>query len=77
MKVEKAKTLFEAGAVMACTVIPAPMEGAGYLMQIQRRDGQEEALETARKGEPRIFRTLDAAANQAKVIGFRDIRVYL
>ena len=39
MKREKAQTLFEAGAVMACAVIPAPMKGAGYIMQIQRRDG--------------------------------------
>ena len=77
MKREKAQTLFEAGAVMACAVIPAPMKGAGYIMQIQRRDGHEEALETTRKGQTRVFRTLDAAANEAHVIGFRQIQVYL
>lgn len=77
MKVEKAKLLFDAGALMACKVVPAPMDGAGHLMSIQWRDGNEEPLETARNNQPRLFRTLDAAANQARVIGFRQIQVYL
>lgn len=77
MKREKAKVLFEAGAVIACRVIPAPVDGAGYMMELESRQGGSEALETTRKGQTRVFRTLDAAANEARLIGFRNVTLYL
>ena len=77
MKREKAVVLFEAGTLMACRVVPAPLEGAGYIMELETRQGGSEALETTRKGQVRVFRTLDAAANEARNIGFRQISLYL
>lgn len=77
MKRDKARTLFEAGALMACEGVPAPIEGAGWALQIVGRDGRKDPLETTRKGQIRYFRTLDAAAREAGIIGFRQIQVYL
>lgn len=77
MKRDKARTLFEAGALMACEVVPAPMEGAGWALVIVGRDSRKDPLETTRKGQIRYFRTLDAAAREAGIIGFRNVTLYL
>lgn len=77
MKREKAQMYFEAGGLTICRIVPAPMAGAGYLMELEDRSGVARSLETTRKGQTRVFRTLDAAANEARTIGFRTVQVYL
>lgn len=72
--------LFDAGALKAAAVVPAPLT-AGYNLLIERKSGTPITMAGTRKAKgqlvPRNFKTLDAAAAAARKVGFRAFRVEL
>ena len=75
MKLEHAKILFDAGSLKWAGAFPAPMQ-TGWLLTITQGNGQSYTLEKARGGD-RVFKTLDAVAAAAGVIGFQTLNIQL
>lgn len=75
MKTDEAKIRFDAGGLKACRVVPAPLEDG---WQLQVLTSPKDAAEVERKrGGKRNFKTIDAACNSAKEIGFSVVEVVL
>ena len=73
----KAKWTFEQGGFAKAMIAPTPM-GAGYHLHLVKFGRLNETLVLERqRGGWRVFKTIDAAANTAKNIGFRRIEVDL
>ncbi|ARW85404.1 plasmid replication protein RepB [Aeromonas salmonicida] len=75
MKELQAKWVFEQGGFSKALVACAPM-GTGYhlhLVKFGRQSGTE--LIELQRGGPREFKTIDAAVQTAKNIGFRRVEV--
>lgn len=67
--------LFRAGAYKSCDVAMAGAAHFGYQVIFNRNDGSTDSLETKR-GQLRMFRTLDAAASVIDDIGFTSFTCY-
>ena len=73
----KAKWTFDQGGFAKAMIVPTPM-GAGYHLHLVKFGRLTETLVLERqRGGWRVFKTIDAAANTAKNIGFRRIEVDL
>ena len=73
----KAKWTFDQGGFAKAMIVPTPM-GAGYHLHLVKIGRLNETLVLERqRGGWRVFKTIDAAANTAKNIGFRRIEVDL
>lgn len=70
MQIKELKLLFSTGTLKQCTVVPIPM-GSGYYLQVD-----EHVLEIQRDGN-REFKSIDAACNAARTIGFKTAIVQL
>lgn len=77
MEEVKAKWVFEQGGFSKAVVVPAPM-GSGYHLHLVKfgRNAESEVLERQRGGW-RVFKTIDAAVNTSRTIGFRRVEVDL
>lgn len=77
MEEVKAKWVFEQGGFSKTIIVPAPM-GSGYHLHLVKfgRNAESEVLERQRGGW-RVFKTIDAAVNTARAIGFRRVEVDL
>lgn len=76
MKRETAMLYFEAGLLTGCEVQPAPMD-EGYVLELRHRDHGKQLLSVAREARTKVYKTLDAAATDARAIGFRVVTVYM
>lgn len=70
MQIKELKLLFSTGTLKQCTVVPIPM-GSGYYLQVD-----DHILEVQRGGN-REFKSIDAACESARLIGFNTARVQL
>jgi membrane protein CcdC involved in cytochrome C biogenesis len=78
MQEATAKLMFDAGTFSKAIVVPVPMMSSGYhlhLVKFSKNSGTE-IIEKQRSGY-RIFKTIDAAVNTARAIGFKRIEVDL
>lgn len=69
--------LFKEGVFVNFSVMENPM-GQGYHLSFRKQSGEEVVLTTFRgasSGQPRVFKTIDAAVNVAKEIGFQGKQV--
>ena len=78
MEIKDLKVLFDNGALKSATVANEMM-GVGYIVVFDAKDkSQQYHISGQRtKGEPRVFKTIDAAVKNAYDIGFRRITVSL
>lgn len=70
------RELFKAGALGGAQILPALMAEDNWTVVINRIDGGQEVLETQR-GKEKRYRGLAAAVEDARRIGFREVRVVL
>ncbi len=71
--------LFSAGDLTDCFMVSNPL-GEGWLMICHRRNGegvQLTAKHGLKDGRPRVFKSLTAATNVARQIGFKEMAVSL
>jgi hypothetical protein len=78
MQEATAKLMFESGTFSKAIVVPVPMVSDGYHLHLVKfsKNGGTEIIEKQRGGY-RIFKTIDAAVNTAREIGFKRIEVDL
>lgn len=78
MEIKDLKVLFDNGALKTVTVTKEMM-GSGYVVVFDAKDkSQQYHISGQRtKGEPRVFKTIDAAVKNAYDIGFRTVTVSL
>ena len=67
--------LFRYGALQGLVVVPFPMADDLWTMEVERSDGIREQLTIARSTEPKTYKTLTAALNDAGRIGFSEVVV--
>ena len=74
MEIKDLKVLFDNGALKAAT-ITKEMMGSGYVVVFDAKNKSQQYYISGQrtKGEPRVFKTIDAAVKNAYDIGFRDI----
>ncbi len=70
MQIKDLKMLFDAGSVKKARVVVAPF-GGGYNLLVDKYVLQ------AQRGGDRSFKTIDAACESAKNIGFKRVEVCL
>ena len=70
MQIKDLKMLFDAGSVKKAKVVVAPL-GSGFNLLVDQHVLQ------AQRGGDRHFKTIDAACESAKNIGFKRIEVHL
>ena len=78
MQEATAKLMFDTGTFSKAIVVPVPMASDGYHLHLVKfsRNSETEIIEKQRGGY-RIFKTIDAAVNTAREIGFKRIEVDL
>ncbi|MCP4588392.1 plasmid replication protein RepB [Pseudoalteromonas sp.] len=78
MEIKDLKMLFDNGALKAATVTEEMM-GSGYVVvfNAKNKSHQYHISGQRTKGEPRVFKTIDAAVKNAYDIGFRTVTVSL
>lgn len=78
MEIKELKVLFDNGALKAATVTKAMMN-TGYTVVFDAKDKSKQYHISGQrtKGDPRVFKTTDAAIKNAQEIGFRTITVSL
>ena len=78
MQEATAKLMFDAGTFSKAIVVPVPMMSSGYHLHLVKfsKNSCTEIIEKQRGGY-RIFKTIDAAVNTAREIGFKRIEVDL
>ena len=76
VEIKDLKVLFDNGGLKTATITNA-MFGAGYIVVFDAKDKSKQyQIEGQRKrGEPRVFKTIDAAANNIREIGFQTLSV--
>lgn len=63
------KRIFDTGICKECWVTPAPMQN-GYNLTIHTKTGYSHSVRSQRSPSPKLYKTIDAAASEAKNIGF-------
>lgn len=78
MQEATAKLMFESGTFSKAIVVTVPMVSDGYHLHLVKfsKNGGTEIIEKQRGGY-RIFKTIDAAVNTAREVGFKRIEVDL
>ena len=76
MDLEKARVYFEAGSLAGAEIQPAQM-GAGWVVELRQGSGERHLLSVARTTRHKVYKTLEAAAADARRLGFRSVTVYL
>jgi hypothetical protein len=78
MEIKDLKVLFDNGALKAVT-ITKEMMGSGYVVVFDAKDKSQQYHISGQytKGEPRVFKTIDAAVKNGYDIGFRSVTVSL
>lgn len=78
MELKELKVIFDTGALKSAVVTPAAME-KGYMLIVKDRANKEHIMlaQRSEKHEPRIFKSIDAAINNASKVGFKEIKVVL
>ena len=78
MQEATAKLMFDNGTFSKAIVVPTPMASSGYHLHLVKfsRNSETEIIEKQRGGY-RIFKTIDAAVNTAREVGFKRIEVDL
>ena len=78
MEIKELKVLFDNGALKTATVTKAMMN-TGYTVVFDAKDKSKQYHISGQrtKGEPRVFKTTDAAIKNAHDIGFKTITVSL
>ncbi|HDZ55294.1 hypothetical protein LCGC14_0393390 [marine sediment metagenome] len=71
------RKLFEFGALKAAIVAPAPMEDGAWMIMVERADGQRDPMTIARSSRIKGYKSLEAAAADARRVGFGEVRVQL
>lgn len=81
--IDKLRTHFDAGDLTSALICPAPLTpGASpcWIVIVKRQNGQQVALQKDREkhpGNPRIFKSLDAAFSACHSIGFIQAKISL
>ena len=73
MEIKLLKTLFEEGLLLSAKVLPAPMEHDRWIMVFNKASVSEEQITKARDDEPKIYKRLNGALQDAKEIGFKEV----
>lgn len=78
MELKEMQTVFDAGGLTSATIARAPMMN-GYILIVKNKKGTDHVMTAQRdtRGVPRSFKTIDAAAANAKKIGFESVTVKL
>lgn len=67
--------LFDSGVLSKATITPNIM-GGGYIVTVDTKNNKQYVISGQRsKGEPRVFKSIDAAAKNANEIGFRQATI--
>lgn len=77
MNIKLLQEMFHAGVLRSATVVPSPMEPGRWQLFFERVSGGMVGVTKARSTDDRIYRRLDGALNDAKHIGFNEIKVQL
>lgn len=64
--------LYECGALARAVLAPAPME-SGFIMIVERKDGKDETMSVTKGDRHKIYKSLEAAREDAKRIGFVEV----
>ena len=69
------KQLFRNGALSAATVVPASIESDRWLVVIETKHGLHERMTRANSKKEKLFRSLPAAFEDLRRIGFKQATV--
>lgn len=75
MDYKSLKLLMSAGDLVHCELVPAPLD-KGWMIQFQRRSGQQITMQT-RRGQDKVYGSIATAASWARDIGFERFSVYM
>lgn len=78
MELKELKVIFDSGGLKSATIKQAPMM-QGYILIAQTTNKSVHVMTSQREESevPRTFKTIDAAAANAKKVGFRKITLDL
>ena len=75
MELKDLKMLFDSG-VLIKAIITTNIMGDGFIVSISAKNNKHYVVSGQRtKGEPRVFKSIDAAAKNATDIGFREVLI--
>ncbi len=79
MKLEQApiQLLFDQGVLKSAVAVAVPMETDTYTVYFTKKDNEKVSCVKARTGIDREFKSLKAAGNFIKTIGFKRFEVVL
>jgi hypothetical protein len=74
VELNEMQAVFNAGGLVSATIVKAPLVG-GYILIVKTKSGQDKAMTAQRdkNGEPRGFKTIDAAVASAVKVGFQTM----
>ena len=75
MEEKEAGIRFDAGEFSKALVVSAPLDEGLWLLQLNYKRGSRFVIIEKQRGGERLFKTIDAACNAARKIGFRSITV--
>jgi len=78
MELKQLQIAFDTGGLVSATIVRAVMMN-GYILIFKNKKGTDHVMTAQRdtRGVPRSFKTIDAAAANAKKIGFESVTVKL
>ena len=77
MELKDLRLLFDGGALTKATITKDIM-GNGYIVTVDAKGGNQHIISGQRtKGEPRVFKSIDAAVKNVSDIGFKHVLVSL
>lgn len=75
MELKELKILFDNG-VLKRPIITRNVMGEGYIVNVDAKNNNHYCISGQRtKGEPRVFKSIDAAAKNAHDIGFKQVLI--
>ena len=78
MEIKDLKILFDNGALITATITNQILDN-GYIVIFEAKDKSKKYHISGQRtqGEPRVFKTIDAATRNAREIGFKNISISL
>lgn len=79
MKLDQLKTTFDSGGLTSAIVTPIEFTNDCYMLIINDKANKKHIMTSQRSKshEPRVFKSIDAAVENASKIGFKKITVQL
>ena len=75
MELKELRMLFDSG-VLIKAIITKNIMGDGYIVSIDGKNNKHYVISSQRtKGEPRVFKSIDAAAKNANDVGFQTVTI--